>query len=157
MAQGIEQEASKTAMAHHTKDKGDTGLGFVIADLMSKGVQIALPISEHLPFDCIAISNEGKLCRVSVKYREMRNGAIKVQTRSSWADRHGCHIRLHLRTDYDAIGIYCPDTKKCYYIRCEELASRSITLRIIAAKNSQLLKVKIAETFENPARIFSAK
>lgn len=57
--------------SHHTKSKGDSGLGFVIADLLSRGVQVALPISEHLPFDCIAISIGGCLCRLSVKYRKV--------------------------------------------------------------------------------------
>lgn len=41
-------------MKHHTKDKGDKGTGNVIADLLSKGIQICLPLSEHLPFDLIA-------------------------------------------------------------------------------------------------------
>lgn len=43
---------------HHTKDKGDVGLGHVIAVLLENGIQVALPISEHLPFDCIAISED---------------------------------------------------------------------------------------------------
>jgi hypothetical protein len=48
-------------MEHHTKTKGDKGMGFVIADLLSKGIQVALPISEHLPFDLIAMNTDGQL------------------------------------------------------------------------------------------------
>lgn len=69
-------------MLHHTKDKGDCGLAHVIADLFDAGIQVALPISEHLPFDCIAIHN-GSLSRVSVKYRTEENGAVRVRLRSS--------------------------------------------------------------------------
>jgi PD-(D/E)XK endonuclease len=54
---------------HHTKDKGDEGLGQVIADLMTNGVQVAVPLSEHLPFDLIAISEDGAMRRVQVRYR----------------------------------------------------------------------------------------
>jgi len=48
-----------------TKDKGDIGLTQIIADLTEKDVKIALPLSEHLPFDLIAISPEGGLTKSS--------------------------------------------------------------------------------------------
>ena len=56
-------------MRHHTKDKGDEGLGQVIADLMTHGVQVAVPLSEHLPFDLVAIDEGGAMRRVQVRYR----------------------------------------------------------------------------------------
>ena len=40
---------------HRTKDKGDLGVACVITDLMKAGIQVSLPLSEHLPFDLIAI------------------------------------------------------------------------------------------------------
>src|SRR5438132_8772398 len=54
---------------HHTKDKGDEGLGQVIGDLMTNGVQVAVPLSEHLPFDLIAIGEHGAMRRGQVRYR----------------------------------------------------------------------------------------
>ena len=71
-------------MRHHTKDKGDIGLGFVIADLFSHGIQVALPISEHLPFDLIAISEHRKLARVSVKYRTATGSCLALNLKSFW-------------------------------------------------------------------------
>ena len=65
-------------MYHHTKDKGDVGVGFVIVDLMSKGIHVCLPISEHLPFDLIAVYPEGRLSRLSVNYRSVTKGRIEV-------------------------------------------------------------------------------
>ena len=38
-------------MNHHTKNLGDIGVAQVIASLMKNGIQVCLPISEHLPFD----------------------------------------------------------------------------------------------------------
>src|SRR4030081_1830150 len=62
-------------MRHHTKDKGDEGLGQVIADLMTSGVHVAVPLSEHLPFDLIAISEHGAMRRVQVRYRASTDAA----------------------------------------------------------------------------------
>ena len=43
-------------MAHHTKDKGDLAVGMVVADLLINGYHYAPLISEHMPFDLIAIA-----------------------------------------------------------------------------------------------------
>jgi len=59
---------------HHTKDKGDEGLGQVIADLMTHGVRVAVPLSEHLPFDLIAIGEDGAMRRVQVRYPCLSRG-----------------------------------------------------------------------------------
>jgi hypothetical protein len=48
-------------MRHHTKDKGDIGLACAMADLVKHDIQVALPMSEHLPFDLIAIHPMGYL------------------------------------------------------------------------------------------------
>jgi hypothetical protein len=139
---------------HHTKDKGDEGLAFVIADLMSQGIQVALPISEHLPFDCIAISDDGELSRLSVKYRAASKGHLEVRLRSSWADRHGVHNRSHSRTDYDAIAIYCPDSRGCYYLRVDEISASTVVLRFAIPRNGQVAGVRMAEDYKGPERLF---
>ena len=141
-------------MRHHTKDKGDKGVGFVLADLLSKGIQVALPLSEHLPFDCIAISEAGEMRRISIKYRTMVDGGVKVHRRSSWADGNGVHTRKHARGDYDAFAIYCPDTKKCYYVRESEVPE-VITLRVVPSRRTGRLDVKPAENYEDPSLLFA--
>jgi PD-(D/E)XK endonuclease len=70
-------------MRHHTKDKGDLGLGFIIGDLLRAGIQVALPLSEHLPFDAIAVDEQGGLRRLQVKYRAVRQGRIVCGLMSS--------------------------------------------------------------------------
>lgn len=52
-------------MAHHTKDKGDQGIGFTIANLIQHGIGICVPLSEHLPFDLFACYPDGEVKRVS--------------------------------------------------------------------------------------------
>lgn len=141
-------------MRHHTKDKGDTGLGFVIADLLAQGIQVATLLSEHLPFDCIAISQNNALCRLSVKYRKKINGCVGIQFRSCWNDRHGTHITYHNKGLYDGVAIYCPDSHQCYYIKNEE-CQRSVSLRIDGTRNGQKENIHMAEEYRNPSRLFS--
>jgi len=109
-------------MRHHTKDKGDSGLGHIISDLLDHNIQVALPISEHLPFDLIAISEDNRLRKISVKFRRAVKEAIRVQGRSSWSDKKGVHVVVHEKGLYDALALYCPDTCKCYYVKSSEFS-----------------------------------
>jgi hypothetical protein len=142
-------------MRHHTKDKGDIGLGCVMADLLKHDIQVALPVSEHLPFDLIAIHPRGHTLKVSVKYRVMSShGSITVRSRSVWNDRNGTHYRRHSVGDYDAVAIYCPDTDECYYLRASELSPLCTTLRITEPVNRQKNGVNMARRFTDPVRLF---
>lgn len=141
---------------HHTKDKGDAGVGFVIADLLGKGIQVALTLSEHLPFDCIAISDKNQLVRLSVKFRSKVQGHVTITFRGNWADRHGAHSKPQDKTAFDATAVYCPDTAECYYIRNDEVDGASFILRLDAAKNGQTSGVRLAENFRDPLRMFNS-
>lgn len=117
-------------ISHHTKDKGDQGLGSVIAECMKAGFKIAIPLCEHLPFDCIAISPSGTLSRISVKYRQADSrGAVCVHTRNSWADRHGVHYGKRQDDAFDIMAVYCPDFESCCYLRPCEVSGNTLTLR----------------------------
>jgi PD-(D/E)XK nuclease superfamily protein len=90
-----------------------------------------------------------------VKYRVMmERGAVTVQTRSSWNDRHGTHHRHHDPGDYDSVAIYCPDTDECYYLLASELAASGRTLRITSPANNQVTGVCLANLFADPCRLF---
>ena len=144
-------------MRHHTKDKGDIGLGCVMSDLLKHDIQVALPVSEHLPFDLIAIHPRGDVLKVSVKYRVMtKTGCVRVETRSMWNDRNGTHYRHHSVGDYDAVAIYCPDTDECYYLLTSELSPSGRTLRITNPANNQVNGVSLARRFLDPVRLFSS-
>jgi hypothetical protein len=143
-------------MRHHTKDKGDIGLASVMADLLKHDIQVALPVSEHLPFDLIAIHSRGTLAKVSVKYRVMKKGAVTVETRSSWNDRNGTHHRHHDPGDYDSVAIYCPDSDECYYLLVSELSPSGRTLRITSAGNNQATGVCLARLYTDPGRLFDS-
>lgn len=120
-----------------TKDKGDIGLAQVIAHLTKNGVKVALPLSEHLPFDLIAISEEGKLSKVSVKYKGKSEGCVKVPLRTVSTNSKGYNIKRVNFDDIDAFAIYCPDTDVCYFVNKKELFKcvNAFSLRIDAVKD----------------------
>lgn len=142
---------------HHTKDKGDVGLTAVMADLLKHDIQVALPISEHLPFDLIVIHRSGAMMKVSVKYRTLSSrGSVKVTAGSVWNDRNGTHYRRHNPGDYDAVAIYCPNTSQCYYLLATELTPRDTTLRIVDTENNQSVGIRMAHRFVDPDRLFTS-
>ncbi len=150
-------------MKNVTKDKGDTGVAFVIADLTKQGIKIALPLSDHLPFDIIAVAPNGQLARLSVKHRRINPlGSIEVTTKSVYSNRSGCHIKHADKSWIDAVAMYCPDTGLCYYVPINALGSkRTFTLRILEPmtdrEKAQISKMHFAKNYTNPALIWMAE
>ena len=143
-------------MQHHTKNKGDIGLGNAIATLLSNNIQVALPMSEHLPFDLIGIDPLGKMARIQVKFRAITGEVLTVKLSSSWADKNGSHTRKHSRESYDAIAIYCPDNHQVYFIPASHICSEAcLTIRIDKPKNNQPKKVLFGKDFLDPHLIFT--
>jgi hypothetical protein len=130
---------------HHTKNKGDLGVIAVQLDLVEKGFGVLLPLTEHEAFDLVA-SRGDRFYRVQVKYRAAVNGVILVPFRSSWADRHGVHTLLMDKSRVDVVGVYCPDTRRCYYIDPRRHGN-FVQLRLQPTRNGQSKRVLMAEQF----------
>jgi len=143
-------------MRHHTKDKGDIGVSQVIADLVRNGIGVSIPLSEHSPFDLIAISANGKLAKIQVKYATAKKGIIAVNLRHSYSDRRGVHTTTANQTHIDAYAVYCPNNNQVYYVRKREIkhARNTLTLRIDTPKNNQVSGVRFASQFEDASRLF---
>lgn len=142
-------------MRHHTKDKGDMGVGFIIADALKSGLQVATLLSEHLPFDLIIISEKMQLCRLSVKFSAAKDGTVQVKYASSWADRKGTHTKAADKTEFDATAVFCPDTGEAYYLRNEEVdVEQSLQLRLTPSRNGQKKGVKMAADYRGIHRLF---
>lgn len=132
------------------EDKGDLGVAKVHADLVGKGFTVLFPVTEHAPFDLVAYA-DGEFHRLQVKYRSARAGAVKVQFRSMWADRHGTHTTPMDKDALDFVCIFCPETDRCYYIR-PGAHGTSVTLRIAPSRNGQQAGVLDAEAFRELPR-----
>lgn len=147
-------------MAHHTKDKGDLAVGMVIADLLIHGYSYAPLISEHLPFDLIAVEQVGKFRtrQIQVKYCSLKNdGRITFMLHSSYADKNGSHMKPVDRSTFDTYAIFCPDMKVIYYVKSCEIPQKSagaFTLRITKPKNNQVKGINFTHNFLGVERIF---
>ena len=102
---------------HHTKAKADIGLTKVIADLTVKEYIPCIPLSEHQPYDIVAIAKNGLAFKFQVKYASLKkNGTIEVGFRTSWADKNGTHIRHYSKNQFDYYAIYCPERDIVLYL-----------------------------------------
>ena len=145
-------------MKHHTHDKGDEGIGFVMADLISKGFKICLPVSTHLPFDLIAVAVDGRCLRLQVKYRTKGFGCVSVSaTSQSVSPGKWATTKMIDRKWLDGWAIYCPDSRSVYYFGISELpeGSTKFMLRIDPVKNGQSQSIRMASNYISPDRLLA--
>ena len=131
--------------SHHTKDKGDLGVAKAFADLVSKGLLVLFPATEHAPFDLVGYRRD-RFWRIQVKYRAVTGGRVIVGFSSKWTDRHGVHAKAMDKEEVDLVCIYCPDTDECYYVRPSDFRG-SVSLRVTPALNRQQMGVLPATDF----------
>jgi hypothetical protein len=106
---------------------------------MTNGIQVAVPLSEHLPFDLIAIGEAGAMRRVQVRYRASVDGVhVRCHLGGSWADRNGAHKRAFCASDIDVLAIYCPSPRTFVYLRVVEQPPNHVSVRLSTAKNGQV-------------------
>jgi len=128
-------------MRHHTKEKGDLGVLKAQVSLYEQGYLILQPVTEHAPFDLVAYKDR-LFKRVQVKYKSLdKTGAITLHFRSSWADKHGTHMKAVDKDEIDLYCIYCPNTDECYYLDPKDY-EKSVTLRVEMPKNNQSKNIK---------------
>ncbi len=141
---------------HHTKTKADVGVAQVIADLVSKGLVPCIPLSEHQPYDLVAVAYSGKPYKLQIKFSSlMKNGCIEVKSKTVWADRNGNHFRKYKSNDFDYYAIYCPDKKVVLYVPNTKICPAYI--RFEKTKNNQSKHVRWADTYLNPFGKSSSK
>ena len=137
-------------MNHHTKNKGDIGVLRVMADLLDHNIHSCLPVSEHLPFDLIAVYPDGRLKRVSVKYRGVSSrGILQIPLASCYSTSKGARTVKINKAMIDMLAVYCPDTKEVYYLNPADFGE-DISLRVLPSKNNQSNGVHYAKNYMAP-------
>jgi len=136
----------KEVKLHHTKFKADIGVAKCIADLASKGYVPCIPLSEHQPYDIVAVLGNGPAIKLQVKYAALKNGVVEIKFRTSWADKHGSHTKHYNKDDFDFYAIYCPEKDKVLYVP-NSLNSPKI-IRFEKTLNNQGKSVKWADDYQ---------
>lgn len=142
---------------HATKDKGDLALSQVISNLRQHDILTCLPLSEHLPFDLIAVMPDmATLLRVQAKYRSgTQYGTVLVEFKNNYYDSKKIYSKPVNFNEIDAYAVYIPDIDRVCYFRVENLPSNasSLTLRFEPPKNNQRKGVHLVKDFLNPLSI----
>jgi hypothetical protein len=145
------------AMRHITKDKGDLAVAQAIAHLLEYDIRVCMPLSEHLPFDFIAVMPDMKtLRRVQVKYRAARLGSVHIPFWSNYYDSKKIYSKPVNFDEIDTYAAYCPETQEIYYLRvADEIPpdAHQICIRVEPAKNNQSKGVRLGSDYINPLRI----
>ncbi len=143
-------------MRHHTKDKGDLGVLAAQLDLAEKGYTVLIPLTEHAPYDLVVTDGQ-RFIRVQVKYRAAVEGTLRLNLSTSWADRHGTHTLQMNKDEIDVICIYCPDSRRCYYLDPKRFR-QTVRLRITPTRNNMSKGINRADDFhELPADLRSPR
>lgn len=144
-------------MRHKTKDKGDLGVAKTIPHLLAASIRVCLPLSEHLPFDLIAVMPDfTTLRRVQVKYRaSWIRGAVLISLRSNYYDSKRIYSKRVNLEEIDCYAAYSPENGQMYYIRVDEIPDTaiSLTLRFDPPLNGQKKGIRLANEFIDPHRI----
>jgi len=132
-----------------TTDKGDLGVGMVLADLLRKGFKIALPVGENQRYDLIVDTGEA-LHRVQCKASTPKKGSLPVKTSatSSWNGRtRGTHE--YTAADIEVLAAADLTTGTVYYIPANALGDgrREMNLRLEPARNKQTKGIRWASDY----------
>jgi hypothetical protein len=142
---------------HQTKDKGDLAVAKTILNLRKHGIHVCLPISEHLPFDLIAVMPDMQtLRRVQVKYRtDTGTGTLEVKLRGHYYNSKHIYSKPINREEIDCYSVYSPETRETYYINIKEISEsvKAVKIRFIPAKSNRKKDVWTASDYVNPTRI----
>lgn len=125
------------------KTKGGIAELAVAAKLMKIGWSVAFPYGERSRYDLIA-EKKGKFIRVQVKYSTPKNGALRVNCRSS----NNWSVLRYTADQIDVIAAYNPEDGQIYFIPANEINGSVMNLRLREAKNKQLQNVRFAEDYE---------
>ena len=144
---------------HQTKTKGDIGVAKVIADLAQHGIDIALPLSEHQPFDLIAILDNQIVGRVQVKYRTAKsNKTVSVRLAACASNSNGFYYKPIDRRSFDFFAIYCPDVNSVAYVPLEDVAHmEEFHIRLEPPKNNQRSGIRLWDHYRDPHQAFPGR
>lgn len=141
-----------------TQEKGDSGLFNVISDLHKKGYKIALPMSTYLPYDIIGISPEGKLAKISIKYRKLeKTGCVVLPIRMVSHNSKGWNVKITDLNEIDGYALYCPESNECYYIPTSKLRDikSNLWIRITNKEHLSPERFNNSVDFLNPIVLFN--
>lgn len=136
---------------HHTKEKGDVGVSYVIHDLTKKGFVVCLPLTEHAQFDLVVVGSTG-VYRVQVKFRTSEKGYMQFNMFNTWGNvSKGCVMgSMYTSRDVDVIAV--TDGTVVAYLKVEDIERdkvKTVNIRVAPPKTNQRKKIRSYTDFQD--------
>jgi hypothetical protein len=113
------------------------------------GIDVYRPAAEGTRADMV-FEIGSYLLRIQCKMGRIAKDVVLVNARSCRSKPDGTYVRTtYGRDEVDAIAVYSPGNDGCYFVPIDAVpASGTISLRLAAAKNSQLKGLHFAADYE---------
>src|SRR6476661_678631 len=126
-----------------TNQKGTLAEAKLLAAAMENGVGVAHPFDDER-YDLI-LDLRPHLVRVQCKWARRIGDVISVRLYTSRRGPDGMINRPYSLGEFDAFGVYSPDTASCYLLPASEfVAQRQVYLRLSPTQNNQNTGVRWA-------------
>ena len=130
----------------NTKLKGEISEAKILARLLEKGEQVAIPFGDSQRYDLVVIEGE-RAVRVQCKTGWVKDGRIlfKVVSHNPFSYENKGYAN-----DVDVFMVYCFELNKVYLIQASEVTHYKycVGLRVDKTKNNQTLDVRWAKDYE---------
>jgi len=128
--------------------KGAVAEAAITTAALELGLTVLRPLCEGRRYD-IVIDLEPQLLRVQCKLARQLDRVLLVGTHTNRYTPHGYVSTGYTADEVDAVAAYSPQTRSCYLIPIDEVASRrGVHLRLAPARNNQAQGIRWARDYE---------
>jgi|SRR4051794_15119148 hypothetical protein len=132
-----------------SNQKGAAAETAITHEAIKIGIEVYRPVAEGGRFDLIFAFGDASLARVQCKWAPIQNGAINVRAYSCRRTAEGFRRSVYNAGEIDAIGAYCPNNGRCYYLPASMVVGRfGVQLRVAPTRNNQADGVNWAVEYE---------
>jgi PD-(D/E)XK endonuclease len=130
-----------------TNQKGAIAEMRVAVAAMERGLGVWRCLDDER-FDLI-VDLRPDLLRVQCKWAHRAGDVVSARLYTSRRGPQGLISRRYARGEFDAFGLYCADTERCYLLPADEfVANRQVYLRLSPTRNNQQLGIRWARDYE---------
>jgi hypothetical protein len=128
--------------------KGAAAEAEIAAAAIRLRLQVLRPLGDGWRYDLV-IDIGDKLLHIQCKWASRRGDVLTAHCNTSRHTPHGYKRTTYTADEIDAIGVYAPDTDRCYLIPVKEVEGHAaLSLRVAPTRNNQAQLVRWAKDYE---------
>lgn len=126
-----------------TSEKGTITEAAILSALVSAGRRVLVPFGDGCRYD-LAFEDEFGIHRVQCKTGRIRHGVIEFNTSSTQRDTK---VNTPYTGQIEFFGVFCVETSATYLVPVSHVGIRTGTLRLVPAKNRQVVGIRWADDY----------